>query len=177
MIDYVFAQIPDLELIGFGIGNEIDAYLANNHSRWRQYQKILRKPPADSAAVDPGAVRIGFSEQKDLFHCPAGSFVSLDHDSPHVEVISMRWNHRYGDDWMWCLKNVNRRKLANAAIVSFWLKSDREGPIFLRIDESDGESFFVMANSGTDWKKFEFNLDDFLRDAPKRLAVPLSFPA
>ena len=40
LIDYVFIQIPDLEVIGFGIGNEIDAYLANKKSRWRQYRKF-----------------------------------------------------------------------------------------------------------------------------------------
>ena len=124
--------------------------------------------PADLAAVDPEAVRIGFSERKDLFHCVAGSFVSLDHDSPHAEVISMRLNYRYGDSWMWCLKKVDRQKLANATIVSFWLKSDQKGPIFLRIDESAGESFFVMAHSSLDWEKFEFNLDDFLIDDKTR---------
>jgi hypothetical protein len=40
LIDYVFDQIPDLEILGFGIGNEIDAYLANNKARWRQYRKF-----------------------------------------------------------------------------------------------------------------------------------------
>ena len=124
--------------------------------------------PAALAAVEPGAVKIGFSKQKDLFHCAAGSFVSLDYASPHAGVISMRWNYRYGDDWMWCLKKVNSRKLTNAAIVSFWLKSDQKGPIFLRIDESDGESFFVITNSGVDWEKFEFNLNDFSVDDKTR---------
>ena len=80
----------------------------------------------------------------------------------------MRWNYQYGDDWMWCLKKVDRRKVANATMVSFWLKSDQRGPIFLRIDESAGESFFVMAHSGLDWNKFEFYLDDFSIDDKTR---------
>ena len=123
---------------------------------------------ADLAAVEPGAVKIGFSNHKDLFHCVAGSFVSLDNAGPHAEVISMRWNYRYGDDWMWCLKKVDSRKFVNAAIVSFWLKSDQKGPIFLRIDESTGESFFVIANSGVDWKKFVFKFADFSVDDKTR---------
>ena len=124
--------------------------------------------PADLPVAKQEYVKIGFADPKDLFHCPAGSFVSLDHDSPHTEMISMRWNYRNGDDWMWCLKKVDRRKLANATMVSFWLKSDQKGPVFLRIDESAGESFFVMAHSGLDWNKFEFYLDGFSIDDKTR---------
>jgi hypothetical protein len=40
LIDYVFDQVEDLDIIGFGIGNEIDGYLANHKSRWKQYQKF-----------------------------------------------------------------------------------------------------------------------------------------
>ena len=54
MIDYVFAQIPDLELIGFGIGNEIDAYLANNPARWRQYQKFYESTRQYVKSKRPG---------------------------------------------------------------------------------------------------------------------------
>ncbi len=40
LLDYVFDHVGQLDLIGFGIGNEIDAYLANHKSRWEQYQKF-----------------------------------------------------------------------------------------------------------------------------------------
>jgi hypothetical protein len=40
LLDYVFEHAGQLDLIGFGIGNEIDAYLANHKSRWKQYQKF-----------------------------------------------------------------------------------------------------------------------------------------
>ena len=45
-----------------------------------------------------------------------------------------------------------------------WLKSDRKGPIFLRVDETDGESFFVITSPGLEWEKFEFYLTDFSVD-------------
>jgi hypothetical protein len=127
-----------------------------------------KQQPALLASADPGAVKIGFTKQRDLFQGAAGSFVSLDYASPHPDAISMRWNYRYGDDWMWCLRVVSSRILKNTTKVSCWLKSDQKGPIFLRIDESDGESFFVITNPGLDWKQFEFSLTEFSVDDKTR---------
>ena len=47
LLDYVFDHVGQLDLIGFGIGNEIDAYLANHKTRWQQYQKFYDATEAD----------------------------------------------------------------------------------------------------------------------------------
>ncbi len=126
-------------------------------------------PPSSTASTHAeGAVKMGFSKQSELFACADGSFVSLDHAGPHPDLISMRWNYRYADDWMWCLRGVNGQTLKNISEVSVWLKSDRKGPIFLRIDESDGESFFAVTKPGLDWQKFEFTFGDFSIDEKTR---------
>ncbi len=41
LLDYVFSQIPDLELSSLAIGNEIDAYLSNDKKRWQEYQVFV----------------------------------------------------------------------------------------------------------------------------------------
>lgn len=38
LLEFVFSQVPDLELSSFSIGNEIDAYLGSDPSMWNQYQ-------------------------------------------------------------------------------------------------------------------------------------------
>ena len=130
----------------------------------------LKAPsPSPAANVQDGyGIKIGFSHQAELFACADGSFVSLDYAGPNSDEISMRWNYRYADDWMWCFKGVNGQTLKNISRVSVWLKSNRTGPIFLRIDESEGESFFVATNPGSDWQKFEFVFGEFSIDEKTR---------
>ncbi len=121
----------------------------------------------DTPAVIPhngGAVKIGFSQQAELFGCADGSTVSLDDVAPQTDNMSMRWSYRFADDWMWCLRSVKGQMLKHTTRVSLWLKSDRNGPVFLRIDESDGESFFVITHPGSDWQRFEFAFSDFSID-------------
>ena len=120
--------------------------------------------PEIAATIGPEAIRIGFSKRPDLFHCATGSYVSLDYAGPRPDAISMRWNYRYTDDWLWCFKEVKNKKFNQVTKVSVWLKSDQKGPIFLRVDETDGESFFVITSPGLEWEKFEFYLTDFSVD-------------
>ena len=69
---------------------------------------------------------------------------------------------------MWCLRGVKGQSLKHTTRISLWLKSDRDGPIFLRIDESGGESFFVITSPGPDWQQFEFDMSDFSIDDKTR---------
>ena len=43
LLDYVFSQIPDLELSCLSIGNEIDGYLATDKELWQQYTIFFRE--------------------------------------------------------------------------------------------------------------------------------------
>ncbi len=128
----------------------------------------VQKDSPTASAQDSGKVKIGFSQQAQLFGCADGSSVSLDDVGPHTDEMSMRWNYRSADDWMWCLRSVKGQMLKHTTRVSVWLRSDRNGPVFLRIDESDGESFFVIAHPGLDWQQFEFTLSDFSIDEKTR---------
>jgi hypothetical protein len=46
LLDYVFSQLPDLELSCLSIGNEIDGYLGTDKQRWREYSNITPKSKA-----------------------------------------------------------------------------------------------------------------------------------
>ena len=46
LTDYVFSQIPDLDLVAISIGNEIDAYLGENSEKWDQYQRFYSETSA-----------------------------------------------------------------------------------------------------------------------------------
>ena len=37
LLDYIFTQIPDLDLISLSIGNEIDGYLGTDAQKWAEY--------------------------------------------------------------------------------------------------------------------------------------------
>ncbi len=37
LLDYVFTQIPDLDIAAFSIGNEIDGYLGTDAKKWKEY--------------------------------------------------------------------------------------------------------------------------------------------
>jgi hypothetical protein len=46
LLDYVFTQIPDLELTSLSIGNEIDGYLGTDKKLWQQYTNFFRETSA-----------------------------------------------------------------------------------------------------------------------------------
>ena len=46
LLDYVFEQIPELELSSLAIGNEIDGYLGTNKRRWQEYSTFFREVSA-----------------------------------------------------------------------------------------------------------------------------------
>jgi hypothetical protein len=46
LLDYVFTEIPDLELTSLSLGNEIDGYLATDKKLWQQYSHFFREASA-----------------------------------------------------------------------------------------------------------------------------------
>lgn len=42
MIDFVFSKIPDVHLVSFSIGNEVDVYL-NSENKWDEYTEFFRQ--------------------------------------------------------------------------------------------------------------------------------------
>ena len=58
LMDYVFSQIPDLDLVAISIGNEIDAYLGEDSGKWDQYQRFFKETSNYIRDKKP-AVKIG----------------------------------------------------------------------------------------------------------------------
>jgi hypothetical protein len=54
LLDYVFGQIPDLELASLSIGNEIDAFLGLDTDRWGQYQSFFQAAAEHARSLRPG---------------------------------------------------------------------------------------------------------------------------
>lgn len=54
LLDYVFTQIPDVDLAVLAIGNEVDITLGADTDAWRAYQKFFEAAAATSRALRPG---------------------------------------------------------------------------------------------------------------------------
>ncbi|MFZ6029235.1 MAG: hypothetical protein ACOYYS_16100 [Chloroflexota bacterium] len=58
MLDYVFTQIPDLELTSLAIGNEIDAALGADAAMWQQYTAFFQATADHARSLRPH-LRVG----------------------------------------------------------------------------------------------------------------------
>lgn len=56
LLDYVFSQIPDLELTSLAIGNEIDLYLGMDEVLWGQYETFFKATSAYAKTKRPGLI-------------------------------------------------------------------------------------------------------------------------
>lgn len=54
MITWVFSQIPDVNLVCFGIGNEIDVYLGINQTRYEEYAQFFQSTSAHVRSLRTG---------------------------------------------------------------------------------------------------------------------------
>jgi hypothetical protein len=54
LLDYVFSQIPDVELTLLSIGNEVDAYLGGDQAKWQQYQAFFKSTAEYARSLHPG---------------------------------------------------------------------------------------------------------------------------
>ncbi len=56
LLDYVFTQIPDLDLVTFSIGNETDGYLGTNEKKWDEYTAFFAATSAHARSLRPDLV-------------------------------------------------------------------------------------------------------------------------
>lgn len=54
--DYVFSQIPDLKIVAFSIGNEIDGYLGTDAEKWAAFTAFYAKTSAHTRSLRPDLV-------------------------------------------------------------------------------------------------------------------------
>jgi hypothetical protein len=78
LLDYIFSQIPDIELTSLSIGNEVDIYLGVDAALWKQYQTFYKDISVYARSIRPG-LRIGVK----------GTYNGLvDYASDHLEAIN-----------------------------------------------------------------------------------------
>ncbi len=56
LLDYVFTQIPDLNLVAFSIGNEIDGHLGTDARKWEEYTNFYTATSAQARTLRPDLV-------------------------------------------------------------------------------------------------------------------------
>lgn len=54
LLQWVFSQIPDLQLTSLTIGNEVDVYLDNHPSEWSHYRNFFQQVSAYARTLRPG---------------------------------------------------------------------------------------------------------------------------
>ena len=52
MLDWIFTQIPDLDLVCFGIGNEVDAYFGDDNYNWECFQDFYSATSAHLRTIN-----------------------------------------------------------------------------------------------------------------------------
>jgi hypothetical protein len=122
------------------------------------------KPQREKAAPSVGAAptEIGFSSERQLFQAGPGTRASLDGDA-------MLWKIDYkGDDWAWAYRELGTSVPATARRMHLRYKSDRDGAVFVQIEENDGEAWFLMLEPSKDWKDVDVNLSNLQVDPNKR---------
>ena len=131
--------------------------------------------PAPQAAIRPVAqsrasiARIGFQNQESLFSCAPGSSVTLDTNGPEQGMSAMKWAFRYQNkEWQWCTKNIGAGKITGANSLHVWVRSDREGQVFLQLEEQNGEAFFALITAGSKWQRVTLKLSELSLDATKK---------
>ncbi|MBT7782008.1 MAG: hypothetical protein HN741_03680, partial [Anaerolineae bacterium] len=56
MLDYAFAQIPNLDLVSLSIGNEIDASLGTDGQKWAEFTAFFAETSAHARTLRPNLV-------------------------------------------------------------------------------------------------------------------------
>lgn len=94
LLDYVFSQIPDLNLTSLSIGNEVDIYLGGDAALWRQYQTFYEAAAAYAQSRQPG-LDVGVKATYDGLMGYAGDYLTALNQSS--DVIMMTYYPLNGD--------------------------------------------------------------------------------
>lgn len=122
-----------------------------------------RKPQREKAAPAVRAVptEIGFSSGSQIFQAGPGTRTELEGDA-------MRWSieYRSGEQAL-ASRAIDARVPQTARRMRLRHRSDRDGPIVLRLEEEGGVAWLVQIEPGREWKELELGLSG-LQAAPGR---------
>lgn len=98
------------------------------------------------------------------------SFIDADTNSSLSKTKTMRWSINYvKGEWNWCYKKINAGLLSGATKLKLLIRSDIEGQIFIKLEESNKEAYYIVDSIGKQWQTIENKLSDFkLEDATRK---------
>jgi len=121
---------------------------------------VARKPPR---------VALGFGDKSELFvGSPHDSFTLLE-PGAESDVPAMKWHYTYQSGrWQWGTRALERGTLAGAERMKLRVRSDRAGPIFVQLEESTGETHYLILSVSDSWKQVDVDLKNFNVDPKKQ---------
>ena len=124
-------------------------------------------PPVDNRA--PAGTIVGFRGFEDLFAGPSTDKIDLDENGPAPGRSAMRWSFSYARNrWQWIARDLRSGDVGGRTSVRFSIRSDRDGPVFVQLEERSGETFFILVNPTRNWQQVQRSLADFSPDPQKR---------
>jgi hypothetical protein len=87
LLDYVFSQVPDLELTSFSIGNEVDAFLGSDETMWRQYQTFIEEIAPYVRDLRPGLL-VGVKAMFDGLTGSSSQYLSRLNESSDLILVT-----------------------------------------------------------------------------------------
>ena len=141
---------------------------------WRTWARAVGGAPdhGASGARDPtssSTVAIGFTSAADIFVGPGTERLAITEAGAGKGGKAMEWSFDYtADTWRWCARDVTRGTFAGREQLSFWLRSDREGQIFLQVKEKGGETFYTMVSPTRRWQEHSYRFVDLTADPKKK---------
>jgi len=183
--DALYEKLPE----GDGsnrIWRNIGFFDANRRPKaaWEAWKKLLHDrtpPPVVRApgdrrnAVEGGlaspsvVVKIGFEGKSDLFEGPDHDEFLIEERGPPGHGKSMRWSFGYVQGrWQWCARQVPPGALTGSTYFRFWVRSTRNGPIVVQLEEESGEAFFAVLQVGTAWERAEIAVANLSVDPEKK---------
>jgi hypothetical protein len=172
-IDWVFTQIPTLELPALSIGNEVDAYLGTDATAWAQYHAFFTAVRAHIASVRPG-LNVGVKATFRGLTGAAKTFLAdLDADADSIFATY----YPLATDFTVLATTVVRADL-DALCALFpgraMISSEFGAPSSALLISSERWALFVHALFDA-WDAHAVNPARLLRLADRRLARPYGF--
>ncbi len=119
-------------------------------------------PPAPQPPPQPPAplLSLGFDRIDQLPEC-SGIAPNLSAEAPNGSNSAMHWSYTYDGDWAWCTKSIDTAAATAATRIVLSARSDRSGPMILRLDEAGGEVFYTVLWVGGEWRETSLQATDF----------------
>lgn len=96
-----------------------------------------------------------------LFQAGPGGRIDRDGEA-------MRWRFDYrGSEWMWAVRELSGVP-AGAQRMALRVRSDREGPVFVQLEERSGETFVLQIQPTREWLSVNVALASLVPDPAKR---------